>query len=88
MPEEISEADAKRTMALVVERFRSEASDVERYGPQLQEPGIQCSGWAIVWEDGAPEDWPSRAFGDGTITEPVGVFSEPVNHLTLGLYPA
>lgn len=88
MPKEISEKLARDTMALVVQRFQGEVADVDTYGPTLQEPGEQCPGWAIVWEDGAPEDWAVRAFADGKTNAPAGVFAEPVNHLCIGLYPA
>lgn len=55
-------------------------------------------GWAIVWESGSPDSWAVKDPG-GDVDEEFGfkiparrevrgVFTEPINSYTLGLYPA
>jgi hypothetical protein len=58
----ISEAQARQCLAAIERQFAPYIDQTCR--PTLAKPGEQCSGWAIVWEDG-PDEWALRAFHGG-----------------------
>lgn len=64
--------------------------EVDPYGSQravLQEPGVQCTGWAITLEETDIEFWPGWVSNKiGEFGWPDGVFAEPVTDYHLGLY--
>lgn len=52
------------------------------------QPGFHSSGWTLAAEEGAPYEWTIEASEMLNGSRPGKVFSEPVNHWCLGLYPA
>lgn len=83
--EQLTREQAEAAFALVKEHLAtadpSYASDAI-----LQEPGIQCTGWAITLECDM-ESWPVWVNDKiGELGWPDGVFAEPVTHCHLGLY--
>lgn len=69
---QISELQARACLAAIESQFAAYVTGSCR--PTLAHPGEQCSGWAIVWEDG-PYEWAYRAFQGGD--------DEEVYHLAL-----
>lgn len=60
--EQLTQAQARACLAAVEKQFASHITEGCR--PALVQAGHQCSGWAIVWEDG-PHEWALRAFHGG-----------------------
>jgi hypothetical protein len=83
--EQLSRFKAEKVLAAVNEQFADKFDPDAGPGdkPTLYEPGFHADGWTIAWE-GNPE-WTLQALQDKKIK---GVFTEPVNHWCLGLYPA
>jgi hypothetical protein len=55
---------------------------------RVRAPGYHSGGWTLAAEEGAPYEWTIEASEVLNGSGPVKVFSEPVNHWCLGLYPA
>lgn len=81
-PDQLGSTTAGRCLAIVTAWLQNNSASVD---PDLQEPGRQCGGWAVVSEHGDP-DWPWRMSQDESVNWPPGVFAEPVNNACLGLY--
>jgi len=67
MSNQVTRKQAEATLAAVKTQFASwiQGGSDE---PVLQEPGMQCSGWAIVW-DGGPYEWAYNALGEDAVDE-------------------
>lgn len=101
----VTKAKAQASLAAIKTAFNAYLGEGGE-GPVLMED-FDGRDYTIVWEDGAPYDWPFLATGGGVDEElaglaaefgttiapmepvkfPDGVFVEPVNHLSVGLYP-
>lgn len=66
-PKNLTKAKAQQALKAVEQQF-AVYIEAGYDGPKLYEPGHQCSGWAIGWEEG-PYEWPYRAFEGGTDEE-------------------
>ena len=62
-----------------VNRFLDEHGEGEA---KLYPPGFHANGWVIAYEGGS--DWWVHHCLE---FEPKGVFAEPINHWSIGLYP-
>lgn len=67
----------------LAQHFGVPVSTFTAYGP-----GFHSSCWTLAAEEGAPYEWTIEASEVLNGSGPVKVFSEPVNHWCLGLYPA
>lgn len=72
--QQVTRTQAEAALAAIRTQFASSLSD-DGQQPQLFEPGFQCSGWAIGWEEG-PHEWTYAAFHGGFDDEMYGLAVE------------
>lgn len=63
MTHQLSKDQAEQALAAIKQQFGYQV-DAGYPGPVLQEPGFQCDGYAIAWEEG-PYQWTYHAFHGG-----------------------
>ena len=83
MAKNVTKAQVNAVARKLAEHFGVPVSTFTAY-----EPGYHSGGWTLAAEEGVPYEWTIEASELLNGSGPVKVFSEPVNHWCLGLYPA
>ena len=83
MAKNVTKAQVNAVARKLAEHFGVPVSTFTAY-----EPGYHSGGWTLAAEKGVPYEWTIEASELLNGSGPVKVFSEPVNHWCLGLYPA